>query len=219
MKLLSEMRLESGESRVEKISTSRWLVKMAARLSFLILLSTIYSLLSNPACAQRHDYMTDEEVEIIRNAQDIDTRIDVLTKMIDRRFAVLGIDVGGWKGPSKDTGEWGPPPKGERIELFSDIKRLLQKAIDDIDNLNEFPNSATVRDMKDRDDARRAKEDPHRFSKAVNALAKAAGRYKPPLVAALDATKVEKDKGPILDAIDSCSEIIIAVERLPGSGH
>ena len=47
--------------------------------------------------AQRRDFLTDEEIEIVRDAQDIDARIDVLVKMMDRRFGVLGINVNGWK--------------------------------------------------------------------------------------------------------------------------
>lgn len=184
---------------------------IAIPILFILIVST-----PSTADAQRRDYMTDEEVEIIRNAQDIDVRIEMLTKMIDRRFAVLGIDVGGWKGTSKDSETWGPPPKGERDEIFSDIKRLLQKAIDDIDNLAEFPNSATVRDPNDRADARAAKDDPKRFPRAVHILAAAATRYRPALKSALDATKDERSKGAIYDAIDSCDQIIAAVTKLKG---
>ena len=110
---------------------------------------------------------------------------------------------------------WGPAPTGSRLDLFSDVKRLLQKAIDDIDNLAERPNSAPIRDLKDKDDAKLAKDDPHRLPRAVKNLAKAAERYEPALKSALDDTKDGKDKGPIFDAIDSCNEILAAVGKLP----
>lgn len=168
-----------------------------------------------PANAQRRDYMTDEEIEIVRDAQDIDLRIDVLIKMIDRRFAALGIEVGGWKQAGKESDVWGPLPKGTRPELFSDIKRLLQKAIDDIDNIAARPDAAPIRDLKDRNDARAAKDDPNRFPRSVKNLAKAAERFGPALKTALDSTKDEKDKGPILDSIDSCVQILAAVGKLP----
>jgi hypothetical protein len=35
--------------------------------------------------------MTEAEIEIVRNNQEVDSRLNVLTRMIDRRFAVLGV--------------------------------------------------------------------------------------------------------------------------------
>ena len=96
----------------------------------------LFPLVSNIA-AQRRDYMTDAEVEVVRDAQDIDLRIDVLTKMIDRRFAALGMESGGWKESAKESDKWGEKPKGTRLQLFSDIRYLMQKAVDDVDDVAE----------------------------------------------------------------------------------
>ena len=161
--------------------------------------------------AQRRDFMTEEEIEIIRDAQDIDVRIEVLTRMVDRRFAVAGIDVKGWKDGQKSSEVWGNPPKGTRLELLSDIKKLLQKAVDDIDNLASHPDSAPIREKGDK----QAKKDPERFGKAVRILGLAAGRYLAPLKMELDKTSIELEKGPILDSIDLCEQIIEAVGKLP----
>src|SRR5688500_14541362 len=79
------------------------------------------------APAQRRDYMTEPEIELVRDAQDIDQRIEVLTKMIDRRFAVLGLEVGGWRPTAKEQEKWGVVVTGSRSELLSDIRNLLQK--------------------------------------------------------------------------------------------
>ena len=46
-----------------------------------------------PALAQNRDYLTDEEIEMVRDTEEIDKRIDVLIRCIDRRFAVLKIGV------------------------------------------------------------------------------------------------------------------------------
>jgi hypothetical protein len=65
------------------------------------------------AHAQRRDYMTEAEIELVRDSQEIDKRIDVLTKMIDRRFTALGIEVGGLKPGAKEQkalGELRPVP-------------------------------------------------------------------------------------------------------------
>src|SRR5688572_3599209 len=108
-------------------------MKVACILTFLL----ISFFVAVDADAQRRDYMTELEVELVRDAQDIDKRIDVLTKMIDRRFTALGISVGGWKQSDKDMEKWGDVRAGTRMELLSDIRYLLQKAIDDIDDVAE----------------------------------------------------------------------------------
>lgn len=169
------------------------------------------AVLPGTAAAQRRDYMTEAEIEIIREAQDIDERILVLTRMIDRRFHVLSINVNGWKDVAKPSDVWGDLPAGTRIQLFNDVKRLLQKAVDDIDNLAANPSAAPVRDKDDR----RAKKDPERFPKAVRMLASAAERYLMPLKTALDASNDEVEKGSLIDAIDLCQQIMAAVGKLP----
>ncbi len=166
---------------------------------------------SSSAAAQRRDFMTEEEIEIVRDAQDIVTRIEVLTRMADRRFAIIGIDVKGWTQAQKDSEVWGGPPKGTHLELLSDIKKLLQKAVDDIDNLASHPDSAPIREKGDK----QAKKDPERFGNAVRSLGRAAVRYLAPLKMELDKTQVEMEKGPILDSIDLCDQIIEAVGKLP----
>ena len=163
-----------------------------------------------PAFAQR-DYFTPEEVELIRDAQAIDRRIDVLTHAIDRRFAALKIEAGGAKTPEKEKGLWGEMPKGTRFELLVDIKRILQKAIDDIDNLSERPDSGIIPDKNDK----KAEGYAIIFPRAVRNLAAAAKRYQPALKAELDTTKDGMDKGPILDSLDMCDQIIAAVTKLP----
>jgi len=158
------------------------------------------------------DYMTDDEIELVRDAQDIDTRVDVLTKMIDRRFAALKIDVGGAAIPSKETSKWGPAPTGTQTELLDDIKRLLEKAIDDIDNTAMHPTDYAA--DKSRSEKQKAK-DAQRFPSAVRNLAVAAHRYEPPLKTLADKTTDEKQKGLILAALDFCDEIIAASTKVP----
>ncbi len=163
------------------------------------------------ASAQRRDFMTESEIEIVRDAQDIDLRIEVLARMIDRRFLVLNINVNGWKDAGKVSDVWGEMPKGSRVELFNDIKRLLQKAVDDIDNLAANPSAAPIREKDDK----RAKKDPQRLSVALRGLAGAAGRYLGPLKTELDRSTDEIEKGSIIDSIGLCDEIVEAAGNLP----
>ena len=164
------------------------------------------------AQSSRRDYMTDAEIELVRDAQDIDERVAVLTRMIDRRFAVLKLDVGGAAIPSKETDKWGPAPTGTRTELLDDIRKLLQKAIDDVDNVASHPVNYEV--DKDRSEKQK-KKDAQRFPNSVRNLAAAARRYQPGLKALLDQSRDEREKGLILDAINSCDEVLAATAKLP----
>src|SRR5688572_15998447 len=130
-----------------------------------ILLLTITS----TTFAQKRDYLTEQEVELVRNNQDIDKRVDVLTKMIDRRFSALGVEAGGWKQSKKDNELWGDIGSGTRIEMLSDIRELLQKAIDDIDDVAEHNDNTLTQN----------KTEGLLFPKAVRALGSAATRYLP----------------------------------------
>jgi len=165
---------------------------------------------SSDARAQRRDFMTDAEIELVRENQDIDMRVEVLTKMIDRRFAALKIDVGGWKPPAKQSDKWGDEPDGTRLQLFTDIKRLLQKAVDDIDDVSEHDANALTQN----------KTTGKLFPKAVRSLSSAAARYSPALKAAARSADPkseadEKARGAMLDSIDLCDQIIEAAAKLP----
>ena len=157
------------------------------------------------ASAQRRDYMTELEIELVRDAQDIDKRIDVLTKMIDRRFSALGINVGGWKQSEKDIEKWGDVRAGTKMELLSDIRHLLQKAIDDVDDVSEHNENTLTQN----------KTEGLLFPKAVRSLAAAANRYLPQLKSTLAQTPDEREKGLILTSIESCEAIIESVVNLP----
>lgn len=161
--------------------------------------------ITSTVSAQRRDYMTDAEVEVVRDSQDIDKRIEVLTKMMDRRFLALGVEVGGWKPSEKDSKLWGEAPTGTRSQLFYDVRQLLQKAIDDIDDVAEHNENTATQN----------KTEGLLFPSAVRALAATATRYLPALKSTLNKTTDERDKGVIITSIELCEEIIESVANLP----
>ncbi len=162
--------------------------------------------------AAQRDYFTPEEIELIRDAQKIDDRMEVLTKIIDRRFAALDLNVGGAKFSSKDADKWGILPESTRFELLLDIKRVLQKAIDDIDSISERPDSAI---LPDPDDKKAKQSFADLFPKAVRHLAAAAERYRPALKGELDKPNGKGEMGSVLDSLEFCDQIIAAVAKLP----
>lgn len=184
---------------------------------FHLSLSTLFSslivgvLLAVAASAQR-DFFTPEEVELVREAQQIDQRIELLTKIVDRRFAALNVDVGGVKIKPKDAEKWGQMPTSTRLETLYDIRRILEKAIDDIDSLAERPDSMVIDEPEK---GKKPKGYNELFPKAVRTLAAAAARYRPALKAELDRENGSAEKGSILAALEHCDEIIAAVAKLP----
>lgn len=149
------------------------------------------------ANAQRRDQLSEMESELVREAQEIDRRAKVFVKAIDRRFLVLSNDSSQSKKVEKDSEKWGELPKGTRAQLLIDIEKILQEAIDNIDNLAQH-------DMKS-----------ELLPKAVNILADASTRFLPQLKSQLDKSNTDIEKGAILGAIDSCNQIIEASARVP----
>ena len=134
----------------------------------------------------------------------------MLTHAIDRRFEALKIDVAAPKIAAKEKGDWGVLPPETRSELLIDIKRILQKAIDDIDSLSERPDSGYLPDPGDK----KAKSSAELFPLAVRNLAAAAKRYQSVLKTELDKQNDNTEKGSILDALESCDMIVESVKKL-----
>ncbi|MCY7345776.1 MAG: hypothetical protein LH614_06085 [Pyrinomonadaceae bacterium] len=142
--------------------------------------------------AQRRDHLTEQEVELVRDAQQIDERMKVFVKAIDRRWLVINNDNSQAKQVEKDLNSWGELPTGTRAQLLKDIEKLLDEAISKIDDV-------AARDMKS-----------DFFPISVHILADGANKFLPQLKAQLDKSIDEKEKGSILGAIDYCNEIIEA---------
>lgn len=180
--------------------------KFSSALFFFLFFALSFCLfLTSDANGQRRDYMIEEEIELVRENQDIDLRIAVLVRMIDRRFAAMDIEVDGWKPRDRDTHKWGELPEAKNIERWWDIRQLLQKAVDDIDSIAERDGDAL---MQNRTSGKL-------FPKAVKTLDTAAKRYLAPLKRASETTKDEREKGLIHNSIELCEQIIEAASKLP----
>ncbi len=179
---------------------------------FLLAILILFTAAAPLAVQAQRDYFTPEEIELIRDTQKIDERIALLTKIIDRRFAAMKVDVGGATIKPKDADKWGTLPEMTRSDLLVDIKRILQKAIDDIDSLAERPDSAI---LPDPDDKKAKQGFADLFPKAVRTLAAAAERYRPALKAELDQPNDPGSKGNVLTSLEFCDQIIAAVGKLP----
>ena len=110
-----------------------------------ILLSLLISLFAGStfitqAVAQQRDHLTAQEVDLVKEAQALDKRIDVFIKAAERRILVINgsaTAATNTKQLKKDSEKgWGELPTGSRAELISDIAKILDEAITNIDDVS-----------------------------------------------------------------------------------
>ncbi|HSE33899.1 MAG TPA: hypothetical protein VLA93_20170 [Pyrinomonadaceae bacterium] len=105
-------------------------------LSFVFAFTTICSISFN-AYSQTREHLTPQEIDLVKEAQILDKRIDVFIKAMDRRLlAITGTAPANAKQLKKDAEKWGELPSGSRAELISDIARILDEAITNIDDVS-----------------------------------------------------------------------------------
>ncbi|MDX6269541.1 MAG: hypothetical protein QOD28_764 [Acidobacteriota bacterium] len=177
------------------------LTRQSASLLLLLLALAAVSLLpvaraDAAASVQRREHLTEQEVEMVRDTQELDRRVSLFVKIAERRVAAV---VGGAAvAPSaKDVEKWGELPKGTRAQLFNDLARILDEAINNIDDVGaRSPNSSTI-------------------PKAVRHLAAAAARFLPQLTALRAGAEEEGEREALEQTIDSLEQVLDAAKQLP----
>jgi hypothetical protein len=92
---------------------------------------------SQASAFQKRDHLTPQEVDLVKEAQILDKRIEVFIKAVDRRVMVInGTASGNTKQLKKDAEKWGELPTGSRFELVADIARIYDEAITNIDDVS-----------------------------------------------------------------------------------
>ncbi len=98
---------------------------------------------ASPAIArvcQQREHLTPQEIEIVKDTQVLDKRMDVFIKAIDRRLQALHlavVDPNSVKKQKKEAERWGELPTGSTTELVTDIARILDEAITNIDDISQ----------------------------------------------------------------------------------
>ena len=146
---------------------------------------------------QARDHLTAKEVDLVKDAQELDKRIDVFIKAADRRLMVIkGLQAANSKELKKDGEFWGDLPSGTRSELVGDIAKILDEAITNID------------DVSSRDEKNPA------LRRALRKLAAAASRImeqlKPLQSSAVDAAEVSNFD----ELLDNAETIVQAASKL-----
>ncbi|MGH9971593.1 MAG: hypothetical protein ACREBG_27870 [Pyrinomonadaceae bacterium] len=106
-------------------------------LPLLVLLLTACVTSSAASLPQSRDHLTQQEVDLVKDAQVLDQRIDVFVKAAERRLLILtGTTASNSKQLKKDSEKWGELPNGSRAELLGDIAKILDEAITNIDDVS-----------------------------------------------------------------------------------
>jgi len=111
---------------------------MIIRILLILTIALSAAFVSQAATPQR-DHLTPQEVDLVKDAQVLDKRIDVFIKAAERRLMVINGTApvnANTKQSKKEAELWGDLPKGSRAELVSDIARILDEAITNIDDVS-----------------------------------------------------------------------------------
>ena len=146
----------------------------------------------------QRDHLTPPEVELVREAQELDRRTAVFIKAAERRLLSLtDPHAAQSKQVQKDLEKWGELPKGTRAELLSDISKILDEAITNIDD-----SSARAPESK-------------LLPKALRQLAEAATNFLAQLAPMRASTRAAREREALEHAIENMQEIVAAANKLP----
>jgi hypothetical protein len=167
------------------------------RIAAYVLSAFICVYLSFPVAlnAQKRDSLTEFEADLIREAQEIDARMVVFVKVIERRFMLL--ENPNATQTEKEEERFGELPKGTKAQLLRDIERLLDESINNIDE-------TATRDLKNK-----------LLPKAMKTLVQGCQRFIPKLKAVDDKTTEKLEKTLVFNSIEYCNEIIEAQTKVP----
>src|SRR5262245_54837729 len=100
----------------------------------LALVSSSVLFAASQAQTDKRDHLTEQEVDLVREYQEIDKRTEVFIKAAERRLLVLANPNATQKKKEEET--WGPLPQGTKLELLQDYKHILEEAEEKLDDWN-----------------------------------------------------------------------------------
>lgn len=149
--------------------------------------------------AQRES-LTPEEIELVREHQELDKRTGIFIKAIERRLLVLtpsSSPTVSAKQAQKDAEKMGALPESTRAQLLSDIAKILDEAITNIDDAAVHNDKSPL------------------IPKALRKLVEATQRFHPQLVALRRAMPDEVPEREWLErAIEHAASILEAAGKL-----
>ncbi len=147
------------------------------------------------AATQKREHLTPEEIDQIRDAQELDKRTAIFVKAAERRLLTI-TDPPAAAKQFQDVELWGTL-KGTRAQLLTDLSRILDEAETNIED-------TAARDPKS--------SLPH---KSLRLLADAAARFLPRLAPLRESATNEGEHDSIDELIAASQEIVEAAKNHP----
>jgi len=155
-----------------------------------LLIALFVSLLSSPAAAQKREHLTPEEIEFVRDNQELDKRTEVFIKAAERRM----LAVNSPSEASKDKEKWGEL-KGTRAQLLYDISKILDEAVVNIDDAAAHNSESPL------------------LRKSLFKLSEAANRLVPQLNKLREGLQSEAEGDNLERALETMQEIVDAAKE------
>jgi hypothetical protein len=165
----------------------------------LLLLALVTSLPASRAhasAAPQREHLTPEEIEQVRVNQALDLRTGVFVKAVERRLAVIADPKAAEKLSAKELEQWGAV-KGTRAQLLSDIERIVDEAVTNIEDAAIHSEKSSL------------------IPKSVRRLAEAAKGFLPQLTALGTSTSDDSERGTVERVLENLQEIIEAAGKQP----
>ncbi len=146
----------------------------------------------------KREHFTPEEIELVRDNQELDRRTALFVKTAERRLAaLLDPQAAQSKATQKDVKEFGELPKSTRAQLLTDIAGIFDEAITNVD-----------------DAAQRNEKNPL-LPKSVRQLAEAATRFLAQLAPLRETAAEGAEREALEQTFDELQEILTAASKLP----
>ncbi len=173
--------------------SSHTVARLARAASLLLALCAFLSL-SVSARAQKREHLTPEEIELVRDNQELDGRTKVFVTAAERRLLAVTNPAESAKNAAKEKEKWGEV-QGTRVQLFYDISKILEEAVVNVDDVAEHnPDSPLLR-------------------KSLFILAAATGKMLPELTRLREAAQSEAEADQLDRALETAREITDAARE------
>ncbi len=164
----------------------------------LVFVSLLPSVQPDAAAVQRREHLTELETDMVRDTQELDRRIALFAKIAERRILAVTDPAAAQTESAKDVEKWGELPKGTRVQLLGDLARILDEAINNIDDVAvRAPNSSLI-------------------PKAVRHLSNASARFVSQLMPLRATASGDGEREALELALDNLQQILDAAKKLPG---
>lgn len=165
-------------------------------LLLLALITSLSAASAHASSAAQREHLTPEEIEQVRVNQALDLRTGVFVKAVERRLAVIADPKAAEKLSAKELEQWGAV-KGTRAQLLSDIDRIVEEAVTNIEDAGIHSEKSSL------------------IPKSVRRLAEAAKVFLPRLTALNTSASDDAERGTIERTLEKLQEILDAAAKQP----